>query len=137
MVTTGRHGLRCPILVQFLLLLSSSPSTTGMTDRQRHTGPSRVSIPKHLNTWNLGIGTSSLIFMMNHQDGQSWLRQYVTNSLTPHLVRIPHLPSAVALGCHLRIVTSTTNRHMLRRWYFSVFLTQKPQHSSFRQISCK
>ncbi|TMW89997.1 hypothetical protein EJD97_016317, partial [Solanum chilense] len=39
-VTTGRHGLRRPILVQFLLLLSSLPSMTGMTDCHRHNGPS-------------------------------------------------------------------------------------------------
>ena len=33
MVKTGRHGLRRPILVQFLLLLNSLPSTVSMTDR--------------------------------------------------------------------------------------------------------
>ncbi|TMW97396.1 hypothetical protein EJD97_005623, partial [Solanum chilense] len=42
MVTTGRHGLRHPILVQFLLLLSSLPSTAAMTDLHRHNGPSGV-----------------------------------------------------------------------------------------------
>ena len=137
MVTTGRHELRHPILVQFLLMLSSLPSTAGMMDRHRHNGPSRVSVPKHLNSWNLGTGTTSLIFMTNQQDEPSWLRRSVTHSVTPHLVRLPHLPPAAALRCHLRTVTSTTNRHKLRRWYFSVFLSQKPPHSFFKQISCK
>ena len=68
---------------------------------------------------------------------RTWLRQSVTHSVTPHLVRILHLPSAAALRCHLQTVTSTTNRHKLRRWYFSVFIAQKSPHSSIRQISCK
>ena len=113
------------------------PSTAGMTDRQRHNSMSRVSIPKYLNSSNLDAGTTSLIFMMNKQDGPSWLQRSVTHSVTLYLVRLLHLPSAAALECHLRTVTGTTNRHKLRRWYFSVFLAQKPPHSSFRQISCK
>ncbi|TMW80281.1 hypothetical protein EJD97_021916, partial [Solanum chilense] len=52
-VTTDRRGLRRPILVQFLLLLSSFPSTASMTDRHRHNGPSRVFVLKHFNSWNL------------------------------------------------------------------------------------
>ena len=36
-----------------------------------------------------------------------------------------------------RTITVTTDRHKLRRWYFSAFLAQKTLHSSFRQISCK
>ena len=35
----------------------------------------------------------------------------VTSFVTPHLVRFPHLPSAAALRCHPRTVTSTTDRH--------------------------
>ena len=61
-----------PILVQFLLLLSSLPSTASMTDRHRHDGPSRVFVPKHLNSWNMGTGITSLNFMMNLQNGLSW-----------------------------------------------------------------
>ena len=61
----------------------------------------------------------------------------VMQFVTPHLVRLPHLPPATALRCHLRTVMGTTNRHKLRRWYLSVFLSQKPPHSSFRQISGK
>ena len=136
-VTTDHHGLRRPIFVQFLLLLSSLPSTVGMTDRHTHNGSSSVYIQKLLNSWNLGTGTTSLIFMTNQQNGPSWLRWFVTHSITSHSVRIPHLPTAATLLCHLRTVTSTTNHHKLRRWYFSLFLAQKPQHSSFRQISCK
>ncbi|TMW96478.1 hypothetical protein EJD97_007298, partial [Solanum chilense] len=41
--------------------------------------------------------TTSLIFMMNQQDGPSWLRRTITYSITPHFVRLPHLPSAAAL----------------------------------------
>ena len=136
-VTTDRHGFRRPILAQFLLLLSLLPSTVGMTDHHRHNGLSRVFIPKYLNSWNSGTGTTSLIFMTNQQDGPSRLRRSITHSVTPHLVRIPQHPSAASLRCHLRTVTSTINRHKLCRWYFSVFLAQKPPHSSFRQISCK
>ena len=123
--------------LQILLLLSSFSSTAGMTDRHRHNGPSRVSIPKHLNYWNMGSGTTSLIFMTNLQGGPSWLRRSITHSVTPHLVRIPHLLSEIALRCHLRSVTSTTNSHKLRRWYFYVFIAPKPPHLSFRQITYK
>ena len=130
MVTTDRHGFRRPILGQFLLLLSSLPSTEGMTDCHRHKGPSRVSVPKHLNSWNLGTGTTSLNFMTNQKDGPSWLRRSVTHCVTPHLVRLPHLPSAAPLRGHLRTVTSITDRHKLRRWYFSIFIAQKPPHLS-------
>ena len=110
-----------PYLMKFLLLLTSLPSTAGMTDRYEHNGPPRVSVPKHLNSWNMGTGATSLIFMTNLQDGPSWLRRSVTHSVTPHLVKIPHLPSAAALRCHVRTVTSTTNRHKLHRWYFLYF----------------
>ena len=72
-VMKDRCGLFLPILVQFLLLLSSFPSTAIMTDRHRHNGPSRVFVPKHFNSWNLGTRTTYLIFMMNQQDGPSWL----------------------------------------------------------------
>ena len=96
-----------PYLMQFLLLLSSLPSTAGMTDHHRHNGPSRVSVPKHLNSWNMGTGTTSLIFMTKPQDGSSWLRRSVTLFVTPHLFILPYLPSATALCCHLRTVTSS------------------------------
>ena len=129
-VTTDRHGLRRSILVQFLLLLSSLPSKAGMTDRHRHNGPSRVSVPKHLNSWNMGTGTTSLNFMTNLQDGPSWTRQSVMLSVTPQLVRLPHLPSTRALRCHLRTVMSMTDRHKLRRWSLLHFFAQKPPHSS-------
>ena len=71
MVTTDRHGLHHPMLVQFLLLLSSFPSTASMKDRHRHNCPSRVFVPKHFNSWNLGSGITSLNLMTNLQDGPS------------------------------------------------------------------
>ena len=92
---------------------------------------------KTLELLEFGYRTTSLIFMTNLQDRPSWLRRSVTHSVTPHMVRIPHLRLAAALRCHLRTATGTTNRHKLCRWHFSVFLVQKPPHSSFRQISCK
>ena len=48
----------------------------------------------------------------------------VTSFVTPHLVRIPHRPSAAALRCHLRTFTSTTDRHKLRMWSLLQFFTQ-------------
>ena len=106
-VTTYRHGLRRPILVQFLLLLSSLPLTASMTDRHRHNGPSRVFLPKYLNSQDMGTGTTSLNFMTNLQDGPSWLQWSVTHSVDPNLVRLPHLPSRAALRCNLRTVTNS------------------------------
>ena len=123
-VTMDCHGLRHPILLQFLQLLSSLPSTTRMPDRHRHNGPSRVSVAKHLNSWNLGTGTTSLIITTNQQDGPSWLRWSVMHFVTPHLVRLPHLPSAAALRCHLRTVTTMIDRHKLRRWSLPHFFAQ-------------
>ncbi|TMW96875.1 hypothetical protein EJD97_006626, partial [Solanum chilense] len=49
---------------------------------------------KTLKPGNLGIGTTSFILMTNQQDGPSWLRRSVTHFVTPHLVKIPHLPSS-------------------------------------------
>ena len=112
-VTIDHHGLRRPIHVQFLLLLSSLPSTASMTDRQGHNGPSRVFVQKHINSWNLGTRITSLNFMTNLQDGPLQPRRTVTSVVIPHLVRLPHLPLAVALRCHLRTVTSTTDRRKL------------------------
>ena len=135
MVMTGRHGLR-PILVQFILLLSSFPSTASMTDHHRHNGPSRVFVLKHFNSWKLGTGITSLNFTTNLQDGPSERRRTVTSFVIPHLVRIPYLPSTPALRCHSRSVTSTTDRHKLRRWSLLQFFAQNLRFS-FGQISCK
>ena len=116
-VTTDRHDFCLPILVQFLLLLSLLPSTVGMTDRHRHNGPSRVSVPKYLNSWNLGTGL--LLCLREEPAGRT-----VILSVTPHLVRLPHLPSASALRCHLRTITSMTDHHKLRRWSLLHFFAQ-------------
>ena len=98
--------------------------TESVTDRYEHNGPSSVSIPKHLNSWNMGTGATSLIFMTNLQDRPSYTRRTVMDSVTPHLVILPHLPSAAALHCHLQTVTSTTDRHKLRRWSLLHFFAQ-------------
>ena len=92
------------------------PSTESMTDHHRHNGPSRVFLPKHLNSWNLRTRITSLNFMMNLQDGLSQTQRTVMDSVTPHLVRLPHLPSPSALHCQLRTVTSMTDRQKLRRF---------------------
>ena len=123
-LATDCHGLRRPILLQFLLLLSSFPSTASVTDHHRHNGPSRVFVPKHFNSWNLGTRITSLNFTTNLQDGPSEPRHTFTSFVIPHLVRLPHLSSAAALRCHLRTVTSTTDRHKLRRWSLLQFFAQ-------------
>ena len=130
MITTERHGLCRPILVQFLLLLSSLPSTAGMTDRYEHNGPSRVSVPKHLNSWNLGTETTSLNFMTNQQDGPSHSRRTVVVSVTPHLVRLPHLPSTASLRRHLRTVISSVGG------LFCIFRSKSP-HSALDRFPAK
>ena len=135
MVTTDHHGLRHPILVQFLLLLSSFPSTAGMTDRHRHNSLSMVFVPKHFNSWNLGTGITSLNFTTNLQDGPSQPRRTVTSFVTPHLVRLPHLPSAATLRCHLQTITRMTDRHKLRRWSLLHFFAQKPSHTSLNRFT--
>ena len=81
-------------------------------------------VPKHFNSWNLGTGITSLNFTTNLQDGLSQPRRTVTIFVIPHLVRLPHLPSAAALRCHLRTITSTTDRHKLRRWSLLHFFAQ-------------
>ena len=123
-VTMDRHGLRRPILVQFLLLLYSFPSTASMMDRHGHNGPSRVFVLKHFNSWNLGTGITSLNFTTNLQEGPSKTRRTVKSFVIPHLVRLPHIPSAGALCCHLQTVTSTTDRHKLSRWSLLHFFAQ-------------
>ena len=61
---------------------------------------------------------------------------HLHNLRNPTLVRLPPLPSAASLRCHLRTVTSTTDRHKLRRWSLLHF-SLKISAFSFRQISCK
>ena len=113
-----------PYLCNFFCCSSSLPSTASMTDHHRHNGPSRVFVPKHFNSWNLGTAITSLNFTMNLQDGQSKPRRTVTSFVIPHLVRLPHLPSAAALRCHPRTVTSTADHHKLGRWSLLQFFAQ-------------
>ena len=42
----------------------------------------------------------------------------------PTLGQTSHLPSAAALRCHLRTITSTTDRHKLHRWSLLHFFAQ-------------
>ena len=129
-VTTDRHGLRRPILVQFLLLLSSLPSTENMTDRHKNNGPSRVFVPKHKN---LEYGYWDYFSELHHKPAG----RTVMNSVAPHLVRLPHLPSAAALRCHLRTITSMMDRHKLRRGSLLHFFTLKPPHSALDKFPAK
>ena len=111
-------------IYQFLLLLSSFFSTASMTDCRWHNGPSRVFVSKYFNSWNLVTGITSLNFMTNLQDGPSYPRRTVTSYITPHLVRLPYIPSASSLRCHLWTVKRMTDRHQLRRWSLLHFFTQ-------------
>ena len=54
MPPTDCHGLCRPILdaISFVALFITLDGR--MTDCHRHNGPSRVSVPKHLNSWNMG-----------------------------------------------------------------------------------
>ena len=79
-----------------------------------------------LELLEFGYWTTSLNFMTNQQDGPSWIRRSVMHFVTPHFVRLPHLPSAASLRCHLQTVTGMVDRHKLCRLYFSAFLAQKP-----------
>ena len=124
MVMTDRHGLRHPILDKIssaALFITLDGRYDGSLQAQRSV---KGLISKTLELLEYGYWATSLIFMTNLQDGPSWLRRCVTFSVTPHLIRLPHLPSAAALRCHLRTVTSTTDRHKLRRWSLLHFFAQ-------------
>ena len=136
MVTTDRHGLRCPILVG----ISSTAlfiTLDGRYDRSLRAQRSVEGLrSKTLELLEYGYWATSLIFMTNLHDGPSWLRRSVTFSVTPHLVRFPHLPSAAALRFHLRTVTGTTDRHKLRRWSLLHF-SLKISHSALDRFPAK
>ena len=131
-----RHGFRHPILVQFLLLFSSLPSTASLTDHHRHRGPSRVFVPKHFNSWNMGTVITSLNFMTNLQDGPSQTRRTVTSFVTPHLVNFPiflqqlHYDATYRPPQARRTVISSVGG------LFCISLL-KTSAFSFGQISCK
>ena len=105
---------------QIILLLSSLPLTTGMTDRHRH------------NFFNY--------FFDLHDESAG---RTVMATTVRHALRNPTLgqnfPSSLS-SCTTMPPTDRhehDERHKLHRWYFSVFLAQKPPHSSFRKISWK
>ncbi|TMX02466.1 hypothetical protein EJD97_021459, partial [Solanum chilense] len=113
MVTTDRHG-RCPILdaiSSVALFITLDGRYDGSSQVQRSVEGLRS---KTLELLEYEYWTTALNFMTNPHDGPSRTRRSVTLSVTPHLVRLPHLPSAAALHCHLRTVTSMTDRHKLR-----------------------
>ncbi|TMW98274.1 hypothetical protein EJD97_004264, partial [Solanum chilense] len=107
-VTMDRHGLCRPILMQFLLLLFF------ITLDGKYDGPSYA----QRSVEGLRSKTLQLLeygywdyFSKLHDEPAG---RTVTSFVTPHLVKLPHLPSAAPLCCHLRTVTSTTDRHKLR-----------------------
>ena len=79
----------------------------------QYDGPSQAQRSiEGLRSKTLFIENKNLInFMTILQDGPSQTRRTVIDSVTPHLVRLPHLSSAAALRCYLRTVTSMTHRH--------------------------
>ncbi|TMW80745.1 hypothetical protein EJD97_015628, partial [Solanum chilense] len=113
-VTTDHHGHRRPILDEIssaALFITLDGRYDGSSQAQRSVEGLRS---KTLELLEYGYWTTSLNFMTNIQDGPSWTQRSVTLSVTPHLVRLPHLPSAAALRCHLRTVTNMMDRHKLR-----------------------
>ncbi|TMX04316.1 hypothetical protein EJD97_009982, partial [Solanum chilense] len=84
-VTTDRYGLRRPILVQFLLLISSLPSMASMTDRHRYNGPSRVFVPKKLILLESGYWD---YFSELHHEPAAWT---VIDTTDRHGLRNPTL----------------------------------------------
>ena len=129
MVTTNSHGLHRPILVQFLLLLSSQPSTASMTDRHRHNGPSRVSFQ---NTSTLESGYWDHFSDLHDEPAG----RTVTSFVIPHFVRLPHLPSLASLRCHLRTVTGTTDLISSVGGLFCIFRS-KSLHSALDRFPAK
>ncbi|TMW84210.1 hypothetical protein EJD97_025612, partial [Solanum chilense] len=100
MLTTDHHGLRRPILDE----ISSGAFFISLDERYDGSLRARRSVEglrsKTLELLEYGYWATSLIFMTNLQDRPSWLRRSITFSVTPHLVRLPYLPSTAALHCH-------------------------------------
>ena len=97
MVTTDRNGLHHPIL---------DGRYDGSSQAQRTVEGLRSKTLELLEYGYWGYFSD-----LHHEPaGQTILAtRSVTFSVTPHLVRLPHLPSAVALHCHLQTVTSMTD----------------------------
>ena len=110
MVTKDCHGLRRPILDAIsssALFITLDGRYDGLLQAQRSIESLRSKTLKLLKYgyWDY--------FSELHDEPAG---RTVMNSVAPHFVSLPHLPSAAALRCHLRTVTSTTDRHKLRRW---------------------
>ena len=124
MVTTDRHGLRRPILMQFLQLLFF------ITLDGKYDGPSQaqrfVEVLRSKTLQLLEYGYWDYFSELHDEyAGRTIIDTTDRHKLrNPHLVKHPHLPSAAALRYHLRTVTSTTDRHKLRRWSLLHFFAQ-------------
>ena len=133
-LATDRHG-------------HDGPSWTPSSHTSANTSASLLHYPRRQVWWTV-IGTtvrrgssfqntSTLgIWVLDHfselHDEPSG--RTVTSFITPHLVRLPHLPSEAALRCHLRTITSMMDRHKLRRGSLLHFFTLKPPHSSLAKF---
>ena len=123
-VTTDCHGLRRPIIDE-ISSVALFITLDGRYDRSLRAQRSVEGLrSKTLELLEYGYWITSLNFMTNVQDGPSQTRRTVTSFVIPHLVRLPHLSSTAALRCNLRTVTSTTDRHKLRRWSLLHFFAQ-------------
>ena len=117
-VSTDRHGLRHPILDKIssaALFITLDGRYDGLSQAQRSVEGLRS---KTLELLEYGYWD---YFSKFHDEPA---RRTVMDSVTPHLVRLPRLPSAAALRCHLRTVTSMTDCHKLRRWSLLHFFAQ-------------
>ncbi|TMW80969.1 hypothetical protein EJD97_013156, partial [Solanum chilense] len=114
MVTTDRHGLRCPILDEisstalFIIL-------DGRYDRslraQRSVEGLRSKTLELLEYGYWGYFSD----LDDEREGRTIMATMVRHVFrNPTLGQTPHLPSTAALCCHLRTVTSMTVRHKLR-----------------------
>ena len=122
-VMTDRRGLRRPILVQFLCCYLHSPrrqvwwTVIGTTVRRgSHSKTLQLLESRYWDHFS---------DLYDKPAGRTVKATTDRHKLrNPHLVRLPHLPSAASLRCHLRTVTSTMDRHKLRRWSILHFLAQ-------------
>ncbi|TMW96487.1 hypothetical protein EJD97_007271, partial [Solanum chilense] len=114
MVMTGRHGFRRPILVQFssaALFITLDGRYDGSSEAQRSVEG------RHSKTLELLEYRYWDYFYDLHDDpgGSTVMATMLHHAFrNPTLGQTSHLPSAAALYCHLRTVTSMTDRHKIR-----------------------
>ena len=112
MVTTDRHGLCRPILMQFLLLLSSLPSTASMTDCHRHNGQSRVQLLEY-GYWD---------YFSELHDKPT--RRTIIDTTDRHKLRNPTLGQTSPSSFSSFTMLPPTDRHKLHRWSRLHFFAQ-------------